>query len=127
MKKILIIEDEKALAEMYKIELDKLSFKTFRTIDGEEGIKKAREGKPDLILLDLLLPKIQGREVLEVLKKDKKTKNIPIFILTNYESQEELNHAKEFNVDKYILKTSITPKEIGELVVRKLEEKKAKN
>lgn len=122
MKKILIIEDEKALAEMYKIELEKYNFKVIRTVDGEDGIRKAREKRPDLILLDLLLPKVHGGEVLEILKKDDRTKNIPIFILTNYENEDEKNHAKKFGADKYILKTSITPKEIAEMIKEKLKD-----
>ncbi len=120
MPKILIIEDEGVLIDMYRAELERLRFDVKSALDGEDGFKSAKEEKPDLIILDLLLPGMSGIEVLKLLKSDPVTKNIPVFIFTNYESPEEKEKAKNLGAEKYILKTSITPKEVGKMLKERL-------
>lgn len=85
-KKILIIEDDESLASAYRIKLSPL-FQTFNTITGSEGLKTAIDWQPDLIILDLFLPGLSGQEVLTELKKQDKTKDIPVIVLTNLEGQ----------------------------------------
>ena len=85
-KKVLIIEDDQSLAAAYRIKLSP-HFATQNAITGNEGIKYANDWQPDLIVLDLFLPGLSGQEVLKRLKKDHKTKKIPILVLTNLEGQ----------------------------------------
>lgn len=119
-KKILIIEDDKALADMYKIELERRGFQVVTTPEGEEGVTIAKNEKPDLIVLDLLLPRMNGTDVLKVLKNDQTTKAIPVFILTNYDTPEEQEEEIKIGAEKYILKTNITPQQIGEMIEARL-------
>ena len=81
-KRILIIEDEEQLVMMLKKHLNRHGYIVDAACDGEEGLQKASNQKPDLILLDLTLPKLEGHEVCQILKKNDETKSIPIIILT---------------------------------------------
>ncbi|MDO9543031.1 MAG: response regulator [Kiritimatiellia bacterium] len=81
-KKILLIEDEPSQVMMIKFRLEANNFDFLAACDGEEGLKKARAEKPDLILLDLIMPKINGYEVCRRLRQNPETKNIPVIILT---------------------------------------------
>ncbi|MGB4254009.1 MAG: response regulator [Minisyncoccales bacterium] len=120
-KKVLIIEDEEVLVDMYKVELERLGFNVKYALDGEDGLKAAKEERPDLIILDLLLPGMSGMKVLRTLKDDPETKDIPVFIFTNYEAPEEREKGQRLGAEKYVLKTSITPREVGELIKERLE------
>jgi len=115
MKKILLIEDEKILSEMYEIRLKREGFDVINTRDAEGGIELIKKEKPDLILLDLLLPGMQGQEALRVLKEGPRTKNIPVIILSNYDTPEVRREATKYKT-KYILKANITTKDLVELV-----------
>ena len=81
-KKVIFIEDEPDMIMMVKIRLEALDYEVISANDGEEGLKKIREQKPDLVLLDLLLPKLDGFQVCKFLKDDSKTKDIPVIIIT---------------------------------------------
>lgn len=89
MKKILFVEDEPTLQKTLGDFLKKSGYEIISALDGEEGIRKAEDEKPDLILLDLILPKMEGFDILRKLKLDLKTKDIPVIILTNLESAKD--------------------------------------
>jgi len=108
-KTILFIEDAMALQKAFGDILRKEGYKMIPALDGEEGLKLAKTEKPDLILLDLILPKIDGFEVLRRLKENPKTKKIPIIILTNLEDIEDINKALELGVITYLVKASYSP------------------
>jgi DNA-binding response OmpR family regulator len=110
--KILIIEDETALQDSLKEFLSMENFETASAFNGEEGIEMIRKENPDLILLDIVLPKKNGFEVLEEIKKDKKISKIPVILLTNLESAEDINRAFEFGVTQYLIKSSYALEEI---------------
>ena len=122
MKKIFVIEDEKILGEMYESTLESQGFEVKVIRDGESAVQEAKKEKPDLILLDLLLPRLRGEEVLKNLKSNSETRNIPVFILTNYDTPEDREMGNNLGAEKYILKTSITPKEIAEMVEERLKD-----
>jgi CheY-like chemotaxis protein len=82
MKKILFIEDEEDQIMMVKTRLEACGYAVVTAVDGEEGIKKTHEEKPDLILLDIVMPKVNGYEVCDRLKKDPRTRGIPIIVVT---------------------------------------------
>jgi DNA-binding response OmpR family regulator len=116
MKKILFIEDEITLQETIKETLKKEGYEVIKALDGETGLKLARENKPDLILLDLIIPKIHGLDVLETLKKDAATKEIPVIILSNLEGMEEIDKAVSLGATTYLVKTRYTLFELMEKV-----------
>lgn len=105
MKKILFIEDEQALQKALGDVLKKEKFKLINALDGEIGLRLAKKEKPDLIVLDVILPKINGLEVLEELKKDTETQKIPVIILTNNERMEDVDKALAYGATIYLIKT----------------------
>jgi len=113
MAKILFIEDESALQKTVGQVLEQEGFEVSSATDGELGISKAREVKPDLILLDLILPKKDGFEVLTELKKDPTTKEIPVIVLTNLEGTQDVERALELGAKTYLVKANY---ELEELV-----------
>ncbi len=117
-KKILIIDDDKILCSMYKTKMEVDNFKVFVTNNGNEGIKLARKKKPDLILLDVIMPQIDGFAVLEELKKDDKTKNIPVIILTNLGTDEDKEKGEKIGAVDYLVKADLTPTQITEKIKR---------
>ncbi len=106
-KKILIIEDDILLMEALKVFLQNEGFDVSVAIDGKSGVRIAEEEKPDLILLDLVLPKMHGFGVLCILKKNKNTKNIPVVVLTNLGQEEDKNKSMELGASDYCVKTSM--------------------
>jgi CheY-like chemotaxis protein len=118
-KKILLVEDEKILGEMYEIRLRKEGFNVKRVIDAESGLKEIKKARPDLILLDILLPGMPGDKALKILKEDPKTKDIPVIILTNYDTPESREKAKKLNTT-YILKANMTTKDLVEIIEKEI-------
>ena len=111
-KKILVIEDDKFLRELIAQKLVKENFEISEAIDGEEGIKKIREEKPNLILLDLILPGIDGFEVLSQMKEDSTIASIPVIILSNLGQKEDIEKGLKLGAIDYLIKAHFTPGEI---------------
>ncbi len=109
MKKILIIEDDSFLSEMYSTKLIQEGFETEIAVDGKQGMDKIKSIKPDLVLLDIVLPKMDGFEILENIKKDQELKNIPIVLLTNLGQKNEIEKGLSLGADEYIIKAHFTP------------------
>ncbi|MDP2821030.1 MAG: response regulator [bacterium] len=116
--KILFIEDERALHKSLKEILEIENIELISAFDGEEGLKKVQEERPDLILLDLILPKLHGFDVLKKIKEDKELQEIPLIILTNLEDINEVEKVLELGVTTYLSKSSYTLMEI----VKKIKE-----
>ena len=116
MKKILIIEDEAALQHAATQALKTGGFEVLSAIDGEEGLRLAEAGLPDLILLDIILPKKDGFEVLSELKASDKTKDIPVIVLTNLESPGDVEKALELGAKTYLVKLNYRLEEIVEKI-----------
>ena len=115
-KKILIVEDDDFLLQMYSTKLELEGFKVFEAINGLQGLKVAQKEKPDLILLDLNLPELNGFEVLSQLKRDEETSNIRVLILTNYSQKEDIDRCLELGADDYYSKYNVVPSELPEKV-----------
>ncbi len=111
-EKILIIEDEKMLAEMYYDRFVHEGFEVYSAFDAEEGMEIARKIKPDLILLDILLPRENGTEFLERLRKEKDIGDTKVIAYSNYNEKETKEKAKKFGAEEYLIKTDHTPKEV---------------
>lgn len=118
-KKILIIEDDEFLRNLIIRKLAEEGFDVVKADDGEEGLEKARTENPDLILLDLVLPKIDGFKVLNEIKKDPATAPIPVIIISNLDQKEDIKKTSKLIVD-YIIKAHHDPIEILERIKKAL-------
>lgn len=103
-KRILIVDDEDDLRSMLKFRLEAMDYDVFEAVDGQEGLDKARSGRPDLIVLDLMLPKIDGFKVCRMLKFDEKYKHIPIIMFTARAQQKDKQIGKEMGAEAYVTK-----------------------
>ena len=110
--KILVIEDDEFLRELIVQKLIKEEYEAFGAVDGKEGIKKIQEKKPDLILLDLIMPGINGFEVLQTIKNDPILFSIPVIILSNLGQKEEIQKGLRMGAKDFLVKAHFTPKEI---------------
>jgi len=122
MKKILFIEDEAAIQKTLGESLRNKDYEVQSALDGEIGLRLAKSGKPDLILLDIILPKKNGLEVLAELREDEKTKDIPVIILTNLENVGEVEKAIELGATTYLIKANYSLDEVIEKVRKELED-----
>ena len=113
-KKILVVDDESPVREIYSKEFSKAGYKVVLAVDGEEGLLKAGKDLPDLILLDVMLPKMSGIDVLKALKKNELTKKIPILMLSNLGEEHIIKEGFGFGADGYLLKVSYTPSQVVE-------------
>lgn len=120
MKTILFIEDEAAIQKTLGEALRKRGYEVKSAIDGEAGLRLAKSENPDLVLLDLILPKMHGLEVLEKLRQDDKTKDLPVIILTNLENIGEVERAIELGSTTYLVKTNYSLEEVIDKVKKAL-------
>lgn len=112
MKTILFIEDELALQKTLGDFLREEGFKVISALNGEDGLRLAKSEKPDLILLDLILPKIEGFEILKILKREETTKRIPVIVLTNLERMEDIDRAISLGATTYLVKANYSLEEV---------------
>jgi len=120
-KTILFIEDESALQKTFGDILKDEGYKMVSALDGEVGLRLAKSEKPDLILLDLILPRVHGFEVLKTLRSDEETKEIPIIVLTNLEGMGDVEKALELGATTYLIKASYSLEEVVEKIKKALE------
>ena len=111
-KKILIIEDDKFLRELISQKILKEGYDISEAVDGEKGIKGVKDVKPDLVLLDLILPGIDGFEVLSRIKADPETSKIPVIILSNLGQKDDIDRGLKMGAVDYMIKAHFTPAEI---------------
>jgi DNA-binding response OmpR family regulator len=111
-KKILIVEDDKFLRELISQKLSKEGYDISEAVDGEKGVKSVQEIKPDLVLLDLILPGIDGFEVLSRIKADSAIAQIPIIILSNLGQKDDIERGLKMGAADYLIKAHFTPGEI---------------
>jgi DNA-binding response OmpR family regulator len=115
-QKIILIEDDEALSIVMQEELDRAGFKVNLASNGEKGLDLARSKKPDLVLLDLMLPTISGYDVLTKLKEDAKTEKIPVIIITALSMDENIRKAMDAGAADYFVKSQHTVIELIEMI-----------
>ncbi len=115
-QKIIFIEDESALQRAVTGILASEGYQVFSALDGETGLKLVQKELPDLILLDLILPKKDGFEVLQALQQNKETKHIPVVILTNLEGGTEIERVLSLGATTYLVKTNYRLEEVVEKI-----------
>ncbi len=120
MKKILLIEDEEIMVDLLQKKLTKEGYEILVARDGEEGLMVARETKPNLILLDIIMPKMGGFEVMEEMTKDKELKKIPIIVISNSGQPVELDRAQKLGAKDWLIKTDFDPREVLEKVIKQI-------
>ncbi|MFA5355720.1 MAG: response regulator [Candidatus Paceibacterota bacterium] len=116
MTKVLIVEDDKFLRELISQKLAKEGYEAVSAVDGEEGVRKIKEEKPDIVLLDLILPGIDGFEVLTKTKEDPLVNSIPVIILSNLGAKEDVEKGMKLGAADYLIKAHFTPSEIIEKI-----------
>ncbi len=122
MKKILIVEDEDIIIDLLEKKLVQEGYEVLTAHNGEEGLKMVKEIKPDIVLLDIVMPKKSGYEVMEEMNKDPELKKIPIIIISNSGQPVELDKAKELGAKDWLIKTEFDPNEVAEKVKKQIGE-----
>lgn len=123
MLHILVVEDDSALAEALETTLSAEGFKVSKARDGEEGLKMVKKDKPDLILLDIVMPKMDGITMMERLQEKPATKSIPIIFLTNLSDVDTISKVVRQGMFDYLVKTEWDINELVELVKKRLKKK----
>ena len=119
-KKILIIEDEEIIFTLIQKKLSQLGYNVLVSRDGQDGLKTMRKEKPDLILLDMVMPKVGGLEVLERMAKEKELKNIPVVVISNSGQPVEIDRAQKLGAKDWLVKTEFDPQEVVDKVVKQI-------
>lgn len=119
-KKILVVEDDKFLRKVYESKLPKEGFQVISANDGEAGLEAMRKEKPDLVLLDLIMPKMTGFDVLVEVQKDAGLKKIPILVLSNLGQEEDMVKAKALGAKDFFIKSNFSIKEVVDKIKQHL-------
>lgn len=125
MTKIAIVEDDEAISQMYRIKFEAEGYTVETAANGKLGLALAEDMRPDIMLLDLMMPIMDGEEMLLKMRKKEWGKKIKVIILTNRGEQEIPDTIKSAGVDALILKAAMTPRQVAELVKQKLSASKA--
>jgi len=120
MKKILIIEDEEIILELLQKKLKMEGYEVSVARDGQTGLEAVKSFKPDLILLDLVMPKIGGFEVMEEIAKDGALKEIPIIVISNSGEALEIDKAQALGAKDWLIKTEFDPNEVIEKIIKQI-------
>lgn len=119
-RRILLVEDDRFLRRACEASLRQRGFSVAVAVDGEEALDKVRQAVPDLILLDLLMPRMTGLEVLRALRAQEPTRGIPVLILSNSSREQDAEEIRTLGVSDYLVKTNLSLQELGDRVTRLL-------
>lgn len=120
MKKVLLIEDEELIVNLLEKKIKKEGYEVFVARNGKEGLEKMQEVKPDLVLLDIVMPKMGGFEVMKAMKTNPELEKIPVIIISNSGQPVELDKAKELGARDWLIKTEFDPQEVIDKIVRQI-------
>lgn len=120
MTKIAIVEDDQAISQMYRFKFESEGFKVQTAENGKLGLELAESMKPDVILLDLMMPEMTGDEMLEKMRATSWGKNTKVIVLTNMGEQEIPQKVKDLGVSAVILKADMTPRQVADMVKKQL-------
>ena len=114
MKKILLIEDDSFIIDIYITKLKEVGFSVQSAVNGEEALVKIKQSRPDLVLLDIVLPQVTGFEFLQEIKSIPELKNVPVIVLSNLGQKKEVEKGLDLGAVKYLIKAHYTPTEVVE-------------
>ena len=120
MPKVAIIEDDQAISQMYRIKFEAEGFEVETAENGKLGLELVEKMRPDIILLDLMMPEMTGDQMLEKLRQTDWGKDIKVIILTNMGEQEAPDSLKSLNVRRFIVKAELTPRQVAEMIKTEL-------
>jgi len=120
-KRVLLVEDDRFLRRACEKSLQQQGFTVSTAPDGEEALRAIHADPPDIILLDLLMPKVSGFEVLRDIRSDEKTRSIPVIILTNSSKETDIREIESLGVSAYLVKANLSLAELGSRVKQALE------
>lgn len=123
MTKILIVEDDLPLRMAYDVILKREGYTIMRAKDGKEGLEKAEEFKPDLILLDLLMPTVDGLTFLEKYDVVKKHPDVKVIVFSNLNHADQIERAEKLGANRYIVKSSVSPSQLAGIINETVEVK----
>jgi DNA-binding response OmpR family regulator len=112
MKNILLVEDDSFLIDIYTTKLKESGFSVDVASEGDEAVRKAKEEKFDLVLLDIVLPKVDGWDILKQIKAESKLKDLKVIIISNLSQKEEVEKGMNLGASKYLIKAHFTPSEV---------------
>ncbi len=115
-KRVLVVEDDRFLRRACEASLRQRGLTVLTAVDGEEGLRLARVEAPDLILLDLLMPKVTGLEMLRALRAEEATRDIPVLVLSNSSRQQDIDEVTRLGVVGYFVKADLSLRELGDRV-----------
>lgn len=116
MTKIAIIEDDPVISQMYRMKFEAEGFDVQLASDGQKGVSLVKHFSPDIILLDVQMPKMNGAEALAEMRKDPNNKKTPVIILTNLGAEEAPRELQTLNISSYIVKAELTPRQVVQRV-----------
>jgi len=119
-KKILLVEDEELIIDLLSKKLEKEGYQISIAKNGEEGLMIMKSGKPDLVLLDIIMPKKGGFEVMEEMQRDEELRKIPVIVISNSGQPVELDRAQKLGARDWLIKTEFDPKEVLEKVKKQI-------
>jgi DNA-binding response OmpR family regulator len=111
-KKVLIVEDDPFIRDIYQVKFSQEGFEVTIAENGMEALKKMEQYIPDIILLDIIMPYMDGMETLKNIKNNENWKKIPIIMLTNISEKEKINESEQYGVNDYLIKSHFTPSEV---------------
>lgn len=117
-KKILIVEDDEFLLSMYSTKFELEGYEVVMASDGEMGVETAQKEKPGIILLDIMLPNMDGFDVLKKLKANSETSAIPVILLTNLSQKQDVEQGLSLGADDYLVKAHFMPSEVVDKINR---------
>ena len=120
-KRLLLVEDDRFLRRACEVSLRQRGFSVTSAVDGEEGLRLARSEPWDLILLDMLLPKLSGLEVLKTLRRNEATRGLRVLVLSNSSREQDVQEVTQLGVEGYLVKSNLSLQELGDRVTRILD------
>ena len=119
-KKIILIEDEELMVTLLQRKLTQDGYEVSVARNGEDGLKSMREARPDLVLLDIIMPRKGGFEVMEEMQKDKDLKGIPVIVISNSGQPVEIDRAQKLGAKDWLIKTEFDPQEVVDKVKKQI-------
>lgn len=122
MKKVIIVDDDELLRKLLTRKLKEEGYEVVLAVDGKEGVEKIKEGKPDLILMDIVMPNMDGFQAMEEIQKDESISHIPIVVVSNSGQPVEIDRAKKLGASDWLVKTEFDPQEVINKVIAQIGE-----
>ena len=116
--RVLLTEDDPIVAELYRLRLDREGHDVAVAGDGEAALEAVRQEPPDLVLLDIRMPRLSGVAVLEQMRADEQTRAVPVVMLTNYSDPAQVERCRELGIEAYLVKSRTTPRQLADWIER---------